>query len=237
MHPLIEPRSRPIVAASAAWAGIALLVLGALTAWLVHDGAPWPVDRWVDDVVTSAEHERVRLVGRVLALPGTETGSLVAGLLVGGFYWITRRAWMPAALILVAYVGAFSTAFALKHVVARVPPRLWLAQPDGLAFPSGHVARAGAVLGTIVVILSILEGRRVALIASIASVAALTGTVVAQVYLRLHWSTDLVGGLAVAVFWVAILVPIAVGRPLAPQHVRAGSDAMGSHDKGRLERT
>jgi membrane-associated phospholipid phosphatase len=223
------------VAASAAGAATALLVLGALAAWLVDDAAPWPVDRWVDGVVAGAD--RIRPVGRVLALPGTMTGSLVFGLAVGGFYWVTRRAWKPAALVLVAYVGAFTTAFALKHLVARVPPRLWLERPEGLSFPSGHVARAGAVIGTTLVIMSILEDRRAVTIASVVGAIALVGTTVAQVYLRLHWATDLFGGLAVAVFWVAILVPLAVGRSLAPARDRDEPRARNADIGRHLERT
>lgn len=225
------------MAASAAGAATALLVLGALAGWMVDDAAPWPVDRWLDHVVTASDHDRVRIVGRVLALPGTTTGSLVFGLAVGAFYWVTRRAWKPAALILVAYIGVFSTAFALKHLVARVPPRLWLEQTEGLSFPSGHVARAGAVIGTIVLILSMLEDRRVVLIASLAGAAALGATIAAQVYLRLHWVTDLIGGLAVAVFWVAIIVPFAVGGSLVPARDRAQPRARHAHAGRHLERT
>ena len=237
MHPPTQSRSRPYVAASAAGAASALLVLGALAAWLVDDAAPWPVDRWIDHVVTAADHDRIRLVGRVLALPGTTTGSLVCGLVVGAFYWVTRRAWKPAVLIAVAYIGAFSMAFALKQIVARVPPRLWLERPEGLSFPSGHVARAGAVIGTIVVILAILEDRRVVTIASFAGAAALVGTIGAQVYLRLHWVTDLIGGLAVAVFWVAIVVPIAVGGSLVAARDRADPRARDADVDRHLERT
>ena len=142
-----------------------------------------------------------------------------------------------AAFIAVAYIGAFSMAFALKHIVARVPPRLWLERPEGLSFPSGHVARAGAVIGAIVVILAILEDRRVVTIASVAGAAALVGTIGAQVYLRLHWVTDLVGGLAVAVFWVAIVVPIAVGGSLVAARDRADPRARDADVDRQLERT
>ena len=209
--------SRTFTTASATGAAVSVVALGVLIAWLLRDAGPVVVDRWIVDAVPDQQENGLPLVGRLLSLPGTTLGSLAAALAAGCYYWISRRTLTPAVLVVVAYVGAFSTAFMLKHVVDRVPPRFWLEKDSGLSFPSGHAARAAAVLGMIVVIVAIANGRRAAQITAAVSLLAVGATVAAQMYLRFHWFTDIVGGLAIAAFWVAILVPIAIGRIPRPE--------------------
>jgi membrane-associated phospholipid phosphatase len=209
--------SRTFTKASATGAGISVVALAALVAWLLRDASPVAVDEWIVDAVPGQQVNGVPLVGRLLSLPGTTLGSFAAALAAGCYYWISRRTLVPAVLLVAAYVGAFSTAFMLKHVVDRVPPRFWLEKDSGLSFPSGHAARAAAVLGMIVVIVAIANGRRAALIAAVVSLLGVGATVVAQMYLHFHWFTDIVGGLAIAAFWVAILIPIAIGRLPTPE--------------------
>lgn len=209
--------SRTFTTASATGAAVSVVALGVLIAWLLRDAGPVVVDRWIVDAVPDQQENGLPLVGRLLSLPGTTLGSLAAALAAGCYYWISRRTLTPAVLVLVAYVGALSTAFMLKHVVDRVPPRFWLEKDSGLSFPSGHAARAAAVLGMIVVIVAIANGRRAALITAAVSLLAVGATVAAQMYLRFHWFTDIIGGLAIAAFWVAILVPIAIARIPRPE--------------------
>ena len=201
---------------SAAGAAISLAVLGVLAAWLLADAGPMVVDRSIADAVADQQEDWRRRVWRVLALPGTKVGALAFALAAGCYFWISQRTLTPAVLLVVAYVGAFSTAFALKRVVDRVAPRFWLERDSGVSFPSGHAARAAAVLGMIVVIVKIVHGRRAALIASVIALLGVGVTVVGQIYLRVHWFTDMIGGLAIGVFWVALLVPLAIGRLQGP---------------------
>ena len=208
--------SRTFITTSGAAASVGLVVLGALAAWLLRDAGPLAVDRSIADAVSDEQEDWLRRVGRVLTLPGTSLGALALALAAGCYFWISRRTLTPAVLLVVAYAGAFSTAFALKPVVDRVAPRFWLERDSGVSFPSGHAARAAAVLGMIVVIVEIVHGRRAALVASVVALLGIGVTVATQVYLGFHWFTGMIGGLAIATFWVAILVPIAIGRLRGP---------------------
>ena len=193
-----------------------------LTAWLLRDAGPMAMDRWIADTLADQQDDGLRPVGRLLTLPGNAIGSLVAAVFAGCYFWIKRSTLTPAVLLVVAYAGAYSTAVVLKRVVERVPPRFWLEQDTGYSFPSGHAARATAVLGTIVVIVAIVHGRGAALISTVVALVSVGATVTGHVYLRFHWFTDMIGGLAVGAFWVAILTPIAIGRIRKPDDARAG---------------
>jgi membrane-associated phospholipid phosphatase len=206
---------------SAAGAAISLAVLGVLAAWLLADAGPMVVDRSIADAVADQQEDWRRRVWRVLALPGTKVGALALALAAGCYFWISQRTLTPAMLLVVAYAGAFSTAFALKRVVDRVAPRFWLERDTGVSFPSSHAARAAAVLGMIVVIVAMVHGRRAAAVSSIVALVGISVTVVGQIYLRVHWFTDMIGGLAIGVFWVALLVPLVIGRLPRTSEARA----------------
>lgn len=218
--------SRSILAGSSAVALAALVVGVALVVLFLKDDAPLRLDRWIDAGLGLGSPDVPEEWHRVLGLPGTMTGALAAALAIGGVFVVVWRTWWPLVLILVALLGATMTAFALKQVVGRVSPRFWLdpEHPIGVSFPSAHVARVSAVVGVAVVVVAILYGRRLAVAASILAATAVFATAMAQFYLRLHWFTDVIGGLAIGVFWAAVLVPIATARVRRPDPLDAPRD-------------
>jgi membrane-associated phospholipid phosphatase len=134
----------------------------------------------------------------------TTQGVLVVGVVVGVIEWIRvpNRA-IPAFLLVVA-IGDSVVTNAVKEVVARARPAIDpVAATLGPSFPSGHTSTAAAFFAA----LALLAGRRrtARVRAALAGVAVAIAVAVAcsRVMLDLHWTSDVVAGLALGWGWFA----------------------------------
>lgn len=128
---------------------------------------------------------------------------------VGTLAW-RRRTWSPVPVTALVYGGA-----AVLHAVValwvqrpRPPQADWLAPGSGWAYTSGHTTQAWAGWGILTLLAFVYAGRRVRLIAVLASVAVATLVSISRVYLGVHWLTDVLGGTAMS---VAILAGCCLG--------------------------
>jgi membrane-associated phospholipid phosphatase len=201
---------RAAICCSALLAIATATVIVLLAFWTSGHRGPVAIDA-VFDVGVTDEHGNLRFLAHALAVPGGRRASLALALGAGGLLSLRRRDWAPLLLLLAGYVGASSTCFIAKRVVDRVPPRLVsdAAQSAGLAFPSAHVTRLAAIVGMVVLIVAVQRGGRAGLAVAATGVFLVAFTGAALVYLRLHWFTDLLGGLAVGCLWTALLAPAA----------------------------
>jgi membrane-associated phospholipid phosphatase len=113
-----------------------------------------------------------------------------------------------ASALCVSFFGAALSTTLLKAVFDRPRPDLFESAlvhlPMNAAFPSGHTTHATA-LALFVAWLAFRDQRYLFLLA-----AAVIAMLVAfsRLYLQVHWPTDLLGGLAVSLFWVSFGVII-----------------------------
>ncbi|WP_133053671.1 phosphatase PAP2 family protein [Mycolicibacillus trivialis] len=134
----------------------------------------------------------------------------VAALAAAALLWWRRRRLLPAVVVAGTCAAAGLIGVAVKHLagVDRPPPAVHVVAKTGPAFPSGHVTYSLALLGILAVVLGAGRSTRVRA-ALAAAVAAITGLIgVARLYLGVHWFTDVVGGvlLALAVIGTGALV-------------------------------
>lgn len=144
-----------------------------------------------------------RLLEDVTTLATTQ-GVLVIGVVVGAIEWIrVPNRWIPVFLLVVA-LGDSVVTNAIKQIVARARPAIDpVAATLGPSFPSGHSSTAAAFFAA----LALLAGRR----RSARTRAALAGVAVgiavavacSRVMLDLHWTSDVVAGLALGWGWFA----------------------------------
>jgi undecaprenyl-diphosphatase len=121
--------------------------------------------------------------------------------------FLFRRDWRPAAILVVALLGADAWYLTIKDIVERPRPplALHLVQADSFAFPSGHATAAVAVWGTIAIVFAAGRPRPIAGAIWIgASLIALT-VAFSRLYLGVHWWTDVVAGAAVGGAWLCLL--------------------------------
>ncbi len=140
---------------------------------------------------------------------GWAAGAIVAGV---AFWMQRRRAWRPLAVLLVGFGAGQALVYGLKALFARARPAGGLSAL-GAGFPSGHSFTATLTFGLLAWLLlrGGLLGRlrpayRALLAALLLLLAALVG--LSRIYLRAHYATDVLGGAALALGWLAAAVAL-----------------------------
>lgn len=108
-----------------------------------------------------------------------------------------------ASVLCVGFFGAALSTLLLKMVFHRPRPDLFDSAlqylPVNAAFPSGHATHATAIA----LFLIWLAYRRRRYFLSVAASVIATLVAISRLYLQVHWPTDVLGGLAVSLFWVS----------------------------------
>ncbi len=179
-----------------------LIGFAVLTALVLHDPRPLPLDRFLHRLVL--EH-RGPVVG--LASFVTDLGTapvLVPLLLLAGVVPARRTGswWFVLAGPVLLLVGQLFRVTAMILVDRPRPPiQDWARHVSGTSFPSGH-STSSALTYTLLLLLlapSVRSGAgRAALAIGLLAVAALVG--VSRVVLGVHWPTDVLGGWSLATF-------------------------------------
>jgi membrane-associated phospholipid phosphatase len=199
-RPLLPPEARPLALAVVA---VCVVVTGFLGVLVAHRNGPGWLDTGIDAGLRSALHGHPAALNRVALLgsPGPVVVMSVALVLA----CLLLRHWRGAVLVAVAVPTATAlTEYVLKPLVDRTL--------NGYqAYPSGHTTGAFVVAAVFAVLLISPPRPRLpaagrALLALAAFVAA-TATAVAMVSMGAHYSTDTVGGAAVA---IAVVVATAL---------------------------
>ncbi len=131
--------------------------------------------------------------------------------------------------------GNGALTLALKEAVGRSRPPLSgaLAAGDGYAFPSGHAATAAAAFGVVAFLCAGPLRARAARAAVWAAAAMLTTLVgISRVYLGVHWATDVLGGWAFGLLWLAVM---GSGSAVITRDRGGGRESPGPHATRRFE--
>ncbi len=187
------------------WGGRPWLLVGAVVlAVLLGVGAAidggrllvW--DRPITDAVVRARSPGVDRVALWVSGLGSSPLVLAAGL--AGAALAARRCRLLALVMLVTVATRPQFASLVKEIVARPRPSgARLVAGIGFAYPSGHVLAAAATWGFVPLIAGLYVKRRWvwwALSTLACSVIVLVAW--SRVWLGVHWTSDVVGGLAIA---------------------------------------
>ncbi|MFD2415023.1 phosphatase PAP2 family protein [Amycolatopsis pigmentata] len=120
-----------------------------------------------------------------------------------------------SAVVVVVMAGGVLCRSAVAAIIARPrPPHPdWAVPASGFSFPSGHSTDAALAAGLLAWLLVRRVGARGAIWAGAAGYATVVGAT--RVYLGVHWPSDVLGGWAFAVAWLAFasIALSATGRP------------------------
>jgi undecaprenyl-diphosphatase len=195
---LSNPLSRLVAVAAA----LAVLAIAAAVndGWLLlHVDAP--IERWV----IANRSAWLDATFRRISFFGSTPVVLLGGLTLAIAAW--RRCRVVAALVVVATLARPLIEFTLKESVGRERPSLArLVDGEGHSFPSGHPLAAAALWAMVPVVVSLYtNSRRVWWTTAIGAVLAVGLIGSSRVYLGVHWTSDVVGGMLAAALLLTAL--------------------------------
>jgi undecaprenyl-diphosphatase len=195
-------------------AAVALSVF-VLLGYQVRSGEPTAFDLTARAWVRSLETPELSAIMWSASVYGAPLRLSPLGLVAAaGFLLLGWR--RGALLAVVTLVGAWLLDVGLKTLFARGRPEAFFdyyPAPQSFSFPSGHALFAACFFGGIAVLLSHrLRGRLAQILVWVLALALIILIGVSRVYLGVHYPTDVLGGFAVGIVWVA---SVALGDRLA----------------------
>lgn len=174
-----------------------LLGFGAMTGLLVWDG---PITNWV----VASRSTGVDDVFRELSFLGSTKVVLLVSAIAA--LLAARKCPRLAIAIVVIALARPATEFLLKEVVSRDRPiGDRLVGGEGYSFPSGHPLATVASWGTLPLVAALYTKRRALWWAVAITVWTMVVLVaMSRVWLGVHWTSDVVASIALAVIGVAV---------------------------------
>jgi len=185
---------------------LSIVLLSLLLDEVFEIGAPGPFDRAVTLAVRNLQSPGLDRFFRNLTNLGDFRFLTPATLVISGILaWKHRR--VSGLLYASAVVGGFLLETLMKITLRRNRPDLWpaLVTEKTFSFPSGHATMSTLFFGGAVAVVFHLTRRRSIRIAATCIAAVMIFAVAfSRVYLGAHWTTDVVAGILLGLFWVVL---------------------------------
>jgi membrane-associated phospholipid phosphatase len=165
-----------------------------------------PLDDWFWELAVAAEVGVLVTASELLDVVGGAASTAILVTVVAAFLAWQRRGAALAVWLLVA-AASQGLNIVIKEAYERPRPPLGLVAEHSWSFVSGHSLAAAALAITLVLVLAPASAHRRGPLV----VAALYGLAMAasRVYLRAHWATDAIAGLAIGAATALTVVLIA----------------------------
>lgn len=172
----------------------------------------FPFDPWVTRQAQQITAPAFRLLMIAISWPGYGYHPLVIVPGIAMLLLMWRRT-AEAGCLLVSAVGAALLGHLIKTAIARPRPVAALAdiylQHSTMSFPSGHVLGYVASYGFLLYVVFVTFPHSWARRALLALLGILVGLVgVSRVYLGAHWASDVIGGYALGLVWLGMMVEL-----------------------------
>lgn len=153
----------------------------------------------------------------------TELGDAAVAIAVSSvvFLWlIWHRAWRAAIYGSAAVLGGWLFALLLKVTLQQARPEPLYAGWNAFSFPSSHTTVSVALYGFLAVLIGREVGTRWRITTVLAVVLLVSSIAFSRLYLGAHWLSDVAGGFAFGVAWIALLGIAYLQH--SPPRIRAG---------------
>ena len=195
------------------WVVLLVAIVSALAflvlAVLAYNQQFFELDHAAHDLVRGAPYPELRPLMQALSRIGS--GYVLIPLCAVVYVLLRRHGHRAARYLPPMFVGAVALFALAKWIVARPRPKL---SPYG--FPSAHTFGAVVFFGGVIYLLWTLEMRPIwRWLGTVGLVALILGVAVSRLYLRSHWVSDVLGGLAGGTAYLLIFL-LAVDPRLRP---------------------
>ena len=180
---------------------LALALVGGFSFFLLGDvvlqeGEP-RIDRWAEDIATQLRNDMLVSIAKVVTHIGSSpvTGTLVVATAI---FAAVRHRPIEAVSLIVGWLIVFALVHITKIAYDRARPPAGLVDTFNAAYPSGHSAYAVTLVACATVLVRAGVGWAVRIAAVTVAVILVAVVAVTRVYLRAHFLTDVLGGIALA---------------------------------------
>jgi undecaprenyl-diphosphatase len=183
---------------------------------LLLGGDNSPYDEPLRQQLYAAQDATLQRNARLLSWLGDFT-VLVPLALLATLFLAFRRRRRAALLLLIVFVGRLLVELQ-KTVIGRPRPGVdeHLEAVTSLSFPSGHSANAMITYIAIALLVPVKQRNRAISVGLGLALALQAGW--SRVALGVHWPSDVFGGWAFGLFWIALCMRLASARPDAEQN-------------------
>jgi len=185
---------------------IIVVLFGLLAREVFSTTRTGPLDREITISIRALHAPPLDRVARVLTFFGSHLFLIPATILVA-LALRSRGHHVSALLFCGSVVGGFALNSLLKITFHRARPDLWqaLVAEHTYSFPSGHAAMSTVFFGGLAAVAIHLSKRPAVRVGAVV-LAAVAAVIIAgtRVYLGAHWTTDVVAGMLVGLFWVVV---------------------------------
>lgn len=190
---------------------LATLIAGAV--WLVGlvmGGADSAVDQGLRESLYAADHAVLARNARFITMLG-DAIVLSALTIAAAVFLFFRRRIRAALLLITVFLGRLLVELQ-KLVIDRDRPGVdeHLEFVSSTSFPSGHAANAMITYMAIALLVPVKQRNRAISIGLGLAAALQVGW--SRVALGVHWPSDVIGGWAFGIFWIAICMRLATSR-------------------------
>ena len=185
---------------------ILVVLFGFLARGVFATARTSPLDREITLSVRALQTPALDRAARAATFFGSHLFLIPATALVALALW-SRGHRVSALLFCGSVVGGFGLNSILKITFHRARPDLWpaLVAEHTYSFPSGHATMSTVFFGGLAAVALHLSKRPEVRITALVLAAIATITVAGtRVYLGAHWTTDVVAGILVGLFWVIV---------------------------------
>ncbi|HLL59238.1 MAG TPA: phosphatase PAP2 family protein [Allosphingosinicella sp.] len=190
----------------------ALILTGSVwLAAMLLGGAGWEVDETYRRALYAGSDKVLARNALLLTYLGSGWLLVPLALLAALFLYFRRK--MRAALLLIMVFGGRLLVELQKIIVDRDRPGLdeHLEAVSSMSFPSGHSANAMITYMAIAILVPVKQRNRAISVGLGLALALQAGW--SRVALGVHWPSDVIGGLAFGLLWIAICMRLASVRP------------------------
>jgi undecaprenyl-diphosphatase len=195
--------------------GVGALAFGLLGELIEQHPVP-RIDAWALGLADGLRTPVLVDLAKIVTMIGTFPATAIAALATATFALDRRRPIDAGALAAGVLLSEIAIHVAKDHYGRPRPPGS-LVHAQLSAYPSGHALHSVTYVACAIILVrgvASRAGRAAAVTVALAMVATVCGT---RVYLRVHYLTDVLGGVALGVaVWAAVAVVALLGRDRAP---------------------